>query len=44
MPMAKMSEEKAEEMGGAKNLIRLYVGQEDAEDLWKDLENALGAI
>lgn len=44
MPMAKMSPEEAEEMGGAQNLIRLYVGQEDAEDLWQDLENALNAI
>lgn len=44
MPMAKLSEEEAEKIGGAQNLIRLYIGQEDVEDLWHDLENALNAI
>ena len=44
MPMAGMSDEAAAEMGGARNLVRLYIGQEDAEDLWADLEQALDTI
>ncbi len=26
------------------NLVRLSVGLEDVEDLWRDLEQALGAV
>lgn len=40
MPMAGMSDEEAREAGGARNLVRLHVGQENVEDLWKDLSDA----
>ena len=44
MPLGGATDEAAAEMGGARNLVRLYIGQEDAEDLWNDLEQALSAI
>ena len=44
MPLAGATEEAAAEMGGARNLVRLYVGQEDVEDLWNDLDQALSTI
>ena len=44
MPLGGATDEAAAEMGGARNLVRLYIGQEDAEDLWKDLEQALSVI
>ena len=44
MPMANMTDKAAEDLGGARNLVRLYIGQEDAEDLWADIEKALEAI
>ena len=44
MPLAGVTDEAAAEMGGARNLIRLYIGQEDVEDLWNDLDQALNTI
>ena len=44
MPLAGVTEDVAAEMGGARNLVRLYIGQEDAEDLWNDLDQALDTI
>ena len=44
MPMVHMTEDAAADIGGARNLVRLYIGQEDAEELWTDLENALSQI
>lgn len=44
MPMAKMTDAEAEKMGGARNLIRLYIGQEDVEDLWADIEKAFEVV
>ena len=44
MPLGGATDEAAAEMSGARNLVRLYIGQEDAEDLWKDLEQALSII
>ena len=44
MPLGGATDEAAAEMGGARNLVRLYIGQEDVEDLWKDLEQALSVI
>ena len=44
MPLAGATDEAAAEMGGARNLVRLYIGQEDVEDLWADLSQALSTI
>jgi len=44
MPMVHMTDEGAADIGGARNLVRIFVGQEDVEDLWTDLENALEKI
>ena len=44
MPLAGTSDDTAAEIGGARNLVRLYIGQEDTEDLWEDLKNALDKI
>jgi methionine-gamma-lyase len=36
-----MSEQDREDAGISEGLLRLSVGLEDPEDLWKDLDNAL---
>lgn len=41
VPMHGMSEEQARAAGGARNLVRLHVGQENVEDLWRELDSAL---
>ena len=44
MTHAATPEERRLEVGVTPGLIRLSVGIEDAEDLWRDIENALDAV
>ena len=44
MTHASIPQERREEIGITPGLVRLSVGIEDFEDLWKDIENALKII
>ena len=44
MTHAATPEERRLEVGVTPGLIRLSVGIEDAEDLWRDIEKALEAV
>jgi cystathionine beta-lyase/cystathionine gamma-synthase len=44
MTHASVPEERRRDMGLTDSLVRLSVGVEDAEDLWADLDRALGAL